>query len=320
VEDACSAAEACDPELGCVECAPSTGSVCVGDALLECNADGTLGDTVSDCHPTCSDECAVSACADGEGIYLIDDVGRWLRFDPATNALADVGDLDCPGELPMIELSTDPPTPARPYSMTIDPSGKVWVLATSGNIHWFPVDDPDACERSPYQKPGEGFRLFGLGFTGPSLEGGELYIAGGEVGERPVQLGALPVGTLEADAIAELPEHEEAPEIAGNALGQLFAYYPGEDAALVARLDPANGSVVQSWPVPTVDQQLQAWSVAYWEGTIYLFTTTTSLGFSRTQLWALDPATGNVNVLDTSLDNVIVAGSASLCTAEPNPE
>ena len=55
---------ACDASLGCVQCAPMT-TVCDGDDVKKCNADGTVGDIITTCvvcaSGTCTDPCGKAA-------------------------------------------------------------------------------------------------------------------------------------------------------------------------------------------------------------------------------------------------------------------
>src|SRR5258705_13913136 len=41
----------CDDELGCMDCNPSLDTLCVGDQVMACNDDGTIGALVEDCSP-----------------------------------------------------------------------------------------------------------------------------------------------------------------------------------------------------------------------------------------------------------------------------
>jgi len=56
---------ACDDALGCVACDPDFGNTCQGDAIHECNSDGTIGVLVDTCPPgTCTAGHCVDLCAE----------------------------------------------------------------------------------------------------------------------------------------------------------------------------------------------------------------------------------------------------------------
>src|SRR3972149_7879182 len=49
IQETCSGGKGCDPALECVDCRPGDIRACDGDAVVECNADGTFGDVVETC-------------------------------------------------------------------------------------------------------------------------------------------------------------------------------------------------------------------------------------------------------------------------------
>lgn len=57
----------CHDSLGCVQCNPDYGNLCVGDAVHECNDNGTVGDMVTMCPlEQCDGGRCVDACGDAE--------------------------------------------------------------------------------------------------------------------------------------------------------------------------------------------------------------------------------------------------------------
>ncbi|MBL4635210.1 MAG: hypothetical protein JKY56_15190, partial [Kofleriaceae bacterium] len=85
----CAGTTTCSQNLGCVDCSPESGPVCMGDEVFACNSDGTLGGSLVTCDPG---ECSNGSCGGGaqnctaggtELVYVIDDAYNLLSFDPA---------------------------------------------------------------------------------------------------------------------------------------------------------------------------------------------------------------------------------------------
>src|SRR5262249_47410792 len=95
---ACAAPRTCIDAVGCVECRPD-GQVCVGDAVHQCNSDGTIGSQLLTCN---EGQCKEGQCADGCGgaatnlIYVVDETYRLLSFDPMLYTFKLIGRLNCP--------------------------------------------------------------------------------------------------------------------------------------------------------------------------------------------------------------------------------
>ena len=319
----CSRTQVCDDRLGCVECRPNAqGRSCQGDVVHECNLDGTLGAQLESCGSLrCQDgQCKGDCTADGvELIYVVDSTRQLLSFDPRSlppqEPFRFIGRLNCPASSPYSEFSGQTPTP---FSMSVDRNATAWVLYNSGEI--FSVSTTTAqCERTPFQRSQQGFRLFGLGFVSNGQNNEQLYISGGGTtgSSGDDRLGSIDPTSLTVTEIGRMSAVTEfSPELTGTSDGDLFAYFPSTATnAIIARLSKTNANMEQQWSLPASPGTVTAWAFAHWGGDFYVFVTHRQ-GFSdQTQVIHLDGRTGTAGVV-SGLENIpfrIVGAGVSTC-------
>ena len=269
--------------IGFVACGPGTRNPQQGDDVV----------TDPDAAPpvSCDGASCASACPEGSTdlVYVLDDKNHLHSFDPrklamGTGAFVDLGELKCAHSRWPIDGSDADVTP---MSMSVDREGNAWVHYTSGEIFKVPVEHLDQCVQTHYTPGQAGMDLFGMGFVtdaqGSSTE--HLFIAGGD-------LYASPGGDLATIDPAVAPPHatkvgrlanqgERSPELTGTGGGELWAFVPGVNTAWVQQLDRATGAFKgNKLSIPNglgglgATPQVKAWAFAQWNGTFYVFATT----------------------------------------------
>lgn len=278
-EQVCSGGQVCNREMACVDCEPLSGPACDGDQVRACNPDGSFGQVMDACAPgECEyGHCDEEDCPEGTDlIYVVDDAYRLLSFDPRDDAFTFhlLGYLACPAAWAWPGWGGGE---ATPFSMSVDRTGRAWVLYTSGEIFWVETDNPEVCTLSPWQPGTSSFELFGMGFVSdePGSEMETLYVAGGTVDQmlwhETGRLGALDPEDIAFDVVGGLSPSELGPELTGTGDAELFAYFPGTWQASVALLDRSTGTNAQAWAVPTLPGSVTAWAFAHWGGRFFIF-------------------------------------------------
>jgi hypothetical protein len=318
--ETCGGGLVCFPSFGCGECDPTIGTACVGNVVHECQPDGTVGANFFDCGESgcsqgqCNSDCSVLGV---DLIYVIDDDGNLYSFDPGQlggEPFTAVGAVDCPAGAPWPDYNG--PAEAFPFSMSVDRTGRAWVLYTSGEIFW--VSTVDArCATTPFRPDEAGFELFAMGFvTEPSSE--SLYVAGGLASEASQvgDLGLVAPSLLDVDRIGDLSattiNPRATPELTGTGDGRLFGYYPGNESAIV-EISKASGEELQGWELAASTGDLEAWAFAQYGGRFYIFLTT-SLGISETtSVIEFNPVLGEQRTVVGSVGFRIVGAGVSTC-------
>jgi hypothetical protein len=323
IQQICTTPQVCDSDLSCVDCRPSDARTCVGDTVHECNPDGTVGDSIEECEfEQCSNgNCGGDDCVGGTDlIYVVDDTYRLLSFNPENdlNEFTLIGTLDCPAGAPWPDWQ---PGPATPFSMSVDRSGRAWVLYSSGEIFWVDVTDA-SCQPSGFTKGQSGFELFGMGFVSdsPGSAAETLYIAGGSsaIDANDFRLASVnPANPIVNQIGTHTAPETFGPELTGTGDAKLFGYYPGISTTKISEISKTNAANTQDWPMPGLGSQVRAWAFAHWGGRFYIFVTTTDgLGLETTsQVRLLDPISGNSNVIAglEDIPYIIVGAGVSTC-------
>lgn len=194
-QQTCAVTDLCDATLGCIQCSPKQGQLCVGDTVRRCNPDGSIGMSVETCQPG---QCQVGRCssqcnaAGNDLIYVVDVDCRLLSFNPRgdKNEFKLIGDLKCPAGR---EIGST--RQATPFSMSVDRMGRAWVLYNSGEV--FSVSTADAsCKPTTFAQFQSGFETFGMGFVSDVAGSNQetLFIAGGGY----TQLSSSSLGSIDA--------------------------------------------------------------------------------------------------------------------------
>ena len=315
--EACGAEQSCSVELGCVDCLPEAGHVCYQGNVHSCQADGSIGGLVETCW---TEECVAGNCGDPACppetmyVYVVDDAYRLLSFNPsaAGDPFVLIGDLDCPAGDSWPEWSGG--STATPFSMSVDRSGRAWVLYTSGEIFW--VDTATAsCAASPYPKGQGNFKLFGMGFVSDAAgsDTERLYLSGGNVDAQVMgSMAVVDPNTMGLSVLGPCPPAEYSPELTGTGKGEWYAYFPGVSSSFVARLSKQTGAIEQRWSVPALGATVRAWAFAHWGGKFYIFVTTYSGGY-RSRVLRFDPQSGSTDTYLDDLPYIIVGAGVSTC-------
>lgn len=307
-------------------CESGAASVCQGDAVHACNADGTVGGVLEECASGCWD----GTCGGGGGgdescgtegndlIYVVDKNYRLLSFDPrqldtGDDPFALIGQLDCPAGAPWPDWGGGQ---ATPFSMSVDRNGMAWVLYTSGEIFKVSISDA-SCTDSGFQRGQEGFQLFGMGYSSDAQGSDQetLFIAGGDASQDQIgDLGRVNNGTMAVSMVGGLPDSEYPPELTGTGNGELYAYFPGRFDSWVARLGKDHADSQQTWDLASISGEPRGWAFAHWGGKFYIFISTQStFGGVQSKVKVLDPASGNEEVAVSNSQYVVVGAGVSTC-------
>jgi hypothetical protein len=308
---------------GFQDCDPSKGSTtCQGQNVVVCNADGTYGEVVTSCGiDGCSNgSCGGDQCSEeAKLIYVVDKTYNLLSFDPKLlpgSPFKLIGQLNCPAgnSLPDFDPAAGP---ATPFSMSVDRSGRAWVLYSSGQI--FHVSTMDAsCQATGWVVGTQGFELFGMGFVSDSAgsDSEKLYIAGGDAANiQGGNLGTIDPSTMQVTKLGTLPVAEYSPELTGTGNAELWGYYPGTSSTFVAHMDRSTAQSLQTFPLPALQGQVSAWAFAHHGGRYYIFVTTSDIliGNEMPVVLRLDPATGQVETVVPNSPYVVVGAGVSTC-------
>ena len=329
-EDAEFCFKSCDDSLGCVQCRPERGPVCVGDEVHACAANGTIGDLVEVCSPG---QCGAGSCDIGipdcavgaDLIYVVDDDDTLLSFDPRKldeeqDPFTMIGEMSCPAGRSWPDWDS---YQASPFSMSVDRDAKAWVLYTSGEI--FHVSTEDAsCQATGFSKGQEDFELFGMGFVAESAGSSQerLWIAGTTVWDMSYDiigdLGYIDTETLEVTRVGSLPTGApNSPELTGTGNGNLFGFYPGSSriSSQVARInkDNARHDDDDNWSFTEPGGDVVGWAFAHWGGNFYIFVTTQEWGSESSQVLFFDRQAITVTELLSDLPYKIVGAGVSTC-------
>lgn len=247
-----------------------------------------------------SGSCSTAA----QWIYLVDSNDAFLRYEPDSNTITQIGTLDCPGA-------------ASPFSMAVSRDAVAYVLHDDHRI--YAVSTADAsCQTTSFTPDQMGEQEFGMGFVTDEAGGTAetLFIAGGSalgIGGGSSTLGSIDVASWTVSTIGPV---SGSPELTGNGLGELWAFFPDSTPMSVRRLDKTNGGTLEFYDVSAIDtgtlHRASAWAFAYWGGRYYMFyqgATDASTGIYR-----LTPdATGTVEPVMLNIGYRIVGAGVSTC-------
>ena len=241
-----------------------------------------------------------TACVAGsQWIYTVDTTGTFSIFDPQSLTFSDIGPLIC----------FDPMADARPFSMAVDQSTVAWVEYTSGNI--YRVDTTTlACTPTSYQVD-PNLKDFGMGFVfDPSTGLDTLYVAGTTdaaftMGHNPSTLGTIAFPSLSLTPVG--PIAFGAPELTGTGDGQLWGFAPSDESvnsvAILAQIDPTNGSVINSYPYDSLGTG--GYAMKFWGGSLWIFIGNT--------IYQVDRTNGSIQTALTNSPHEVVGAGVSTC-------
>lgn len=122
----------------------------------------------------------------------------------------------------------------------------------------------------PFTCNTSGFDTFGMGYVTDNADttAEKLYIGNAAL---PAQLATLDVTNGEVSVIGSLAS--AGPEFTGNALGELWGFFPSAATPTIAQIDKATGQMVsgETYPLSTLSNDANAWAFAHWGGAYYVF-------------------------------------------------
>lgn len=287
------------------QCEAVDGKACVGDTVVACSADGTIGDTLDNCQGGCKRGACVDTCAvkGVELIYVVDSAHNLLSFDPQKlpgDPFHRIGTLTC-----------DPS--ARTFSMAVDRHGIAWVLYNTGTLYRVSILDAHCANAGvPESAP----RTFGMGFVRDSAKSTseKLFVAADDSSQMLAQLdtSTKPPRWLPIAPLKDKPSRH--PELTGTADGKLFGYIPDDVAGgFVQEIKPKTGELSgPRMPVGAKPGHVSAFAFAHWGGVFYVFSTIDG----TPMVHSIHRKTGKRAVVRDNLPYRIVGAGVSTCAPE----
>jgi hypothetical protein len=240
-------------------------------------------------------------------IYVVDALNQELSgFIPELAQFKNVGMLDCPGVV----------DGATPDTMSIDLSGKAWVLYTNGSL--FTVDlETAACSPTlfdprninPNQSDPMTWQVFGSSFSlnAPGATDETLWIDLG----TDLQLAAIDPITLSFTRGPKIPNYSE---LTGTALAELWLFAPAAQPSYIARVDKQTGQLDLRIPVPQVTI-FGNFAFAFWGGSFWIFNGDGPIqnGQRTTTVYRVDENTHQVTTVLKNTGRHIVGAGVSGC-------
>jgi hypothetical protein len=129
------------------------------------------------------------------------------------------------------------------------------------------------------------------------------------------RLGAVDPETMQVTPVGSLTPTELGPELTGTGAGESFAYFPGVEASMIARIDKFTGLNAEEWAIEPLDGSLRAWAFAQWGDRFYIFVTWQDPddGTQISQVHRFDRATGEVEIIIPGHPYRIVGAGVSTC-------
>ncbi|MCA9581909.1 MAG: hypothetical protein KC416_08940 [Myxococcales bacterium] len=260
--------------------------------------------------PSCAEE--------SQWIYLLTHVGPsggvpakagFLRFEPDSGTVTMLGTLDCPGT-------------AGPFSMAVDRSGHAWALFVDGRIYRIRLADLQ-CEQTAYDSEWQKVGQFGMAYASESSGSPkeELFVAGTGREDsmyKVPHLGSLDTETFGIDVKGPLPVYGE---LTGNGLGEVWLFSGSATPYVVHELDKTTGASLRTFDVGAIDPMLPSfgsgYAFAFWGGDYYIFFRSSNAvdqdPNATSNIWKLDPETGDVTLVKASIGHIVVGAGVSTC-------
>jgi hypothetical protein len=255
-----------------------------GDADTDADADGD-GDADADTDG-CSEE--------SQKVYVVDADESLYSFDPQSGGFELVGVIDCPGE-------------GQPFSMAVSREGVAYVLYQGAfscvGINAVDITDASCLGDVGFACGQSGFDTFGMGFATDSADTTDEKLYVGKSTTDGSTLAWIDTVTWTLTPIGPITS---APELTGNALGELWGFYAWITPPRVARIDKASGAESEVSTFPELSGNA-AFAFAHWGGDYYLF----HAPEGDTTVYKLSGGTLSTYVASTGL--YIVGAGVSTC-------
>lgn len=259
--------------------------------------DSTVNAIIEDADPW-----GVSCAESAKWVYVVEFGNKLSRYYPSEHRFEDIGMLNCPSA-------------SSPFSMAVDRDGNAWISYSDNKLYKASVEDA-SCESTGYVPRNTNFQVFGMGFAtkvGSDNED-ELFLAGSpNIGSlQDARFGKLNVEDLTISEIGtkQMPGN---PEFTGNAVGDLWGYFPDVDGKpIVAAIDKEDGTLGETFNLEALaGGSPLRWAFAFWGGKLHIFYK--SSNDDSTNVWELDPKTGDVVKAINNSGRQIVGAGVSTC-------
>jgi hypothetical protein len=257
-------------------------------------------DDGADAHVGGGGDGANGDCADGtELVYTIDEFANKLsRFDPSTKTFTDLGQLSCPTM-----------AGATPFSMGVSRDGFAWVLYNSGELFKVAINGL-ACTKTLWSSPNN-MHVFGMGFSTDDVGGSaeHLYIGGGaSQTQTSFTLAMVDTQQLTAQPIGQQPA---LPEMTGNSNAELWGFFADASMPSVVQFDKTAGTIIKSFPEPTLAGTDAGYAFAHWGGDYWVFLIKN--GEAASSVYQVDGMTGAIKSTTLASGRTIVGAGVSTC-------
>jgi len=225
-----------------------------GDAGSDAGDDGGADGGADGGSAGCTEE--------GKLVYVVDHDRSLYSFYPPDKDFEHVGIIDCVSA-------------GDPFSMAVSRDDVAYVLYWGGvggscmGINAVSILDAHCIETTPFQCGQSGFYTFGMGYAtdGADTSDETLYVGKTDFEDAGGMLASLDTSAWTVEPIGPIAD---APEMTGNANGELWAFYAWATPPRVVRLDKISGEEVASY-VLDISSEGSAFAFAHWGGEFYLF-------------------------------------------------
>ena len=272
-----------DVETDNIEESTETGSepdVDIEDVDIE---DTTETETESDvANMACSEKLRM--------IQVIDKDKTLYSFHPTVETFTEIGEVDC-----------DESLDTTPASMGISRDGVAFINYSNSELYQVSIEDA-SCVSTDWISNTDGFDRFGMGFVRDQTGEDILYIASEDT------LASLNTTTWTVTEIGPLPSQCE---LTGNSLGELWGFFPLENPPKLRQLDRTNASVLTTYDLPALPDDLDTFAFAFWGGDFYIFYRVYGMG-SSTDVYRYNPG-GGFELFMADIGKNIVGAGISTC-------
>jgi len=233
----------------------------------------------------------------GNYIFVVDTSRRLHRFYPPDRTLELVGTIGCG-------------VGYGAFSMSISREGVAYVLFSSGALNEVSLYNA-ACRALPYSPGQSKFVRYGMGFSTNGSYASEetLFIAN----TSDYYLGSLNTEDWLVTPIASLTG---SPELTGNALGELWGFFPDLSPPLLAQIDKETALLSGEIELGTLISSPMAWAVAYWGNHYFIFYQ--SSGDASTNIYEVSADTGDYTLVVENVGVNISGAGVSTCAPVDN--
>ncbi|HXI60069.1 MAG TPA: hypothetical protein VNO55_28575 [Polyangia bacterium] len=248
------------------------------------------------------DSGAATSCGSvaSAGVYVLDDQGTLLRFDPGTVSFTRLGALNCPN------------VNAGEYnSMAVDRNGFAWINAFSGGkSQLFKLDIRTvACTATAFD--GGELQTFGMGFSSnqPGSPDETLFIDSQVHGTDGNKFGSIGFPSL---GFTNLGRTDGSLEFTGTGDAQLWGFHP-DQPAVIGQIDKTSGVFIKTYSAPPITARggQVAFAFAFWADMFWIFLKDGNVPSSS--VYSVARSTGELTRALADAQLVIVGAGVSTC-------